>query len=103
MIGFSARCGLDPHSITKLADSKQIFLAPGRKAKPGASDRPGYPLSSGLRRGNTLCSYGLMMVASRAERPFQAIWTPMQSRIKAITRRIPWAVEGGMILVILGA
>ena len=49
------------------------------------------------------CGYGLMTVARRAERPFHAIWIPMQSRMKAITRRIPWAVEGGMTLVILGA
>ena len=26
--------------------------------------------------------------------PFQAIWTPMQNRMKATTRRIPCAVEG---------
>jgi len=47
--------------------------------------------------------YGLMTVPSRAERPFQAIWTPMQSRMKAITRRTPWAVEGGMALETFGA
>jgi hypothetical protein len=44
-----------------------------------------------------------MMVARRAERPFHAIWMPMQSRMKAMTRRIPWAVEGGILFVILGA
>jgi len=42
----------------------------------------------------TACDYGLMMVAISADRPFHAIWTPMQSRMKAITRRIPWAVGG---------
>lgn len=47
--------------------------------------------------------HGLMTVASSAESPFHAIYTPMQSRMKAIKRRIPCAVDGGMILVILGA
>jgi hypothetical protein len=44
-----------------------------------------------------------MIVASRAERPFHAIWVPIQSRMKAITLRMPWAVDGGMALVIFGA
>src|SRR5207302_5102420 len=39
----------------------------------------------------------------RPLRPFQAIWTPIHSRIKAMTRRIAWAVEGGMARVIFGA
>ena len=49
------------------------------------------------------CCHRLMMVARSAESPFHAICAPMQSRINAITRRTPWAVEGGMALVIFGA
>jgi hypothetical protein len=92
VIGFSARCGLVPHSITKPAESKQNFAALGAGPAP-----------CGLDGANAPHDYGLTTVASSADRPFHAIWAPMQSRMKAITRRIPWAVVGGMILVILGA
>ena len=39
----------------------------------------------------------------QTSRPFQAIWTPMQKRIKAMTRRIPCTVEGETERAILGA
>ena len=39
---------------------------------------------------------GMDDAGEEGDRPFQAIWTPMQSRMKAMTRRIPWAVEGEM-------
>jgi hypothetical protein len=47
--------------------------------------------------------YFVRIVASSAERPFQAIWMPMQRRMNAITRRMPWAVEDGMALARFGA
>lgn len=47
--------------------------------------------------------YALITTLSRAERPFQAIWTPIQSKMNAITRRMPWAVEAGMALETFGA
>ena len=34
-----------------------------------------------------------MILVMRVERPFQAIWTPMQKRMKAMTRRMPCAVD----------
>ena len=55
-------------------------------------DGYGYLLFQRCRRG-----------LRRSLRPFQAIWTPMQSRMKAMTRRIPWAVDGEMARVIRGA
>jgi hypothetical protein len=42
-------------------------------------------------------------VAFSIEMPFQAICTPMHMRIKAITRRMPWTVEGETALISLGA
>ena len=77
-MGFSARCGLDPHSITKHAESKQNFAALAAR-----------PVPTGPHGSNAPHDYGLMMVTSSADRPFQAIWIPMQRRMKAITRRIP--------------
>jgi hypothetical protein len=52
----------------------------------------GYVIRSWLSRG-----------VRRPLRPFQAIWTPIHNRIKAMTRRMPWAVEGEIVLVIFGA
>lgn len=68
-----------------------------------ATGRPLAPLLNEPHGDIVPKSYGLMMFAISADRPFHAIWMPMQSRMKATTRRIPWAVEGGMALVILGA
>ena len=39
---------------------------------------------------------GWRTLSSRGTKPFHAIWTPMQSRMKAMMRRIPCAVDGEM-------
>lgn len=51
---------------------------------------PGCRLAHPWQRGLCEQDYaGLITAVSSADRPFHAIWTPMQSRMKAMTRNIP--------------
>ena len=66
-------------------------------------------LSSGSRRSSRGAAKGThphpwcRIPLSSTVKPFQAIWTPMQMRMKAMMRRMPWIVVGATAALMRGA
>ena len=92
-------CSLRMTIICELVPHPSFPPQPANSAQAGDADSLGWARGIGALP-HPWC---LAKVRTRVLVPFQAIWTPMQSSRKAMTRTTPCAVWGEILRVMRGA